>query len=63
VGSIGDSGGNWTNTDDQYRMYYGNETRYQYHAPTTWDSATVDKQMPDGNPDTKTADPSVPAAR
>ncbi|MFI5913174.1 hypothetical protein [Dactylosporangium sp. NPDC051541] len=62
VGSVGDAGGNWSNTDDQYRIYYGDETRFQYHEPTQWDGAYVDKQVPDNKGDTKTTDPSVPAA-
>jgi hypothetical protein len=62
VGSLGDSGGNWSNTDDQYRIYYGDETRYQYHAPTTWDGAYQDRQVPDNDGDTRTGAPSVPAA-
>jgi hypothetical protein len=63
VGSLGDSGGNWSNTDDQYRIYYGNQTRYEYHAPTTWDGASVGTQVPDGDGGTKTDAPSVPAAK
>ena len=63
VGSLGDAGGNWSNTDDQYRIYYGNESRWQYHAPTTWDGAYQDRQVPDGKADTDTAAPAVPGAK
>lgn len=66
VGSVGDAGGNWSSTDDQYRIYYGHETRFQYHEPTTWDGAYVDSQVPDDKAATGTApvaDGDVPAAR
>ncbi|WP_433220637.1 hypothetical protein ACQP00_18375 [Dactylosporangium sp. CS-047395] len=60
VGSLGDAGGNWSNTDDQYRIYYGDETRFTYHEPTTWDGAYVDKQVPDNKGDTNTTAPVIP---
>jgi hypothetical protein len=62
VGALGDAGGNWSHTDDRYRIYYGDETRYQYHAPTTWEGAYLDRQVPDDKADTGTAAPDVPAA-
>ncbi|MEU7872418.1 hypothetical protein [Dactylosporangium sp. NPDC049140] len=60
VGSLGDSGGNWSNTDDQYRIYYGDETRWTYHEPTTWDGGYQDRQVPDGKGDTETTAPVIP---
>ncbi|GAA3452228.1 hypothetical protein [Dactylosporangium matsuzakiense] len=63
VGSLSDSGGNWTNSDDQYRIYYGDETRFQYHEPTQWDGAYVDKQVPDNKGDSKTTEPLIPGAK
>ncbi|WP_433088143.1 hypothetical protein ACQP1P_19680 [Dactylosporangium sp. CA-052675] len=63
VGTVGDSGGNWSNTDDQYRIYYGDETRWTYHQPTTWDGAYVDKQVPDDKGSTTTLAPVVPGAK
>ncbi|MFB9239669.1 hypothetical protein ACFFWC_29760 [Plantactinospora siamensis] len=62
VGSLGDAGGNWSNTDDQYRIYYGDETRWRYHEPTTWEGASLDSQAPDNKGNTKTDAPTVPAA-
>lgn len=63
VGTLGDNSGNWTNNDDQYRIYYGDETRFRYHEPTTWDGAYIDRDVPDDDADTDTYEPAVPGAR
>jgi hypothetical protein len=62
VGSLADSGGSWTDPDDQYRIYYGDESRWTRHEATTWDPPYKDQQVPDNKADTKTVAPVVPAA-
>lgn len=63
AGEPGSAAGNWTNNDDRYRIYYGDETRWEYHAPTTWDGAYLDTTTPDNDPKTQTKEPTVPGAK
>ena len=55
VGSLNDSGGNWSNNDDRYRIYYGDETRYDYKDRGFWSGWGWEKDVPDGKHDTKPA--------
>lgn len=63
VGTLGDSSGNWSDADNQYRIYYGDETRWRYHEPTTWDGAYVAQDVPDDKDKTETFAPAVPGAK
>ncbi|WP_433041149.1 hypothetical protein [Dactylosporangium sp. CS-033363] len=62
IGSLGDAGGNWSNTDDQYRIYYGDEVRWRYIEPTNTEGGYLKTDVPDDKGPTRTADPKVPKA-
>jgi hypothetical protein len=55
VGSLNEAGGNWSNEDDRYRIFYGNEHRIDYKpAVMTWRKVQWTAEMPDDKPETQT---------
>lgn len=55
VGSLNDAGGNWSNEDDRYRIFYGDEKRMDYKPAGSFHGSEWKAEVPDGKSDTKTA--------
>lgn len=58
-GALDDTFGNWSNKDDEYRIYYGNETRYGRHDGGFWHGDSVGSEAPGS--DHGVGDPLIPA--
>ncbi|MGH3873873.1 MAG: hypothetical protein ACRDSR_20610 [Pseudonocardiaceae bacterium] len=54
VGSLNDAGGNWSNEDDRYRIFCGDEKRIDYQPAGWFHGSEWKAEIPDGKLKTKT---------